>query len=119
MMFAVSPVWSLCIERDGTAVVESVFQLCCTLDSHHSCDRKPRGAVSCSDDCRDIFLTLEATTESSKNTWALDVTAALCVVPAAHDVSVSLRPQFPHGEAVSIGHAGSSLLCLRTVRLLT
>ena len=119
VMFAGSPVWSLCLEDDGTAVVESVLRLCCTQDPQHSADELGRVDSSPSDGCRDIFLTLEGMTEPSHELSALAVSTTLSTGSHVDGAGASLCRHFRQGEPASVGHAGSSLLCLQSVRLLT
>ena len=119
VMCAGGLVEALCIEDDGIVVVESILRLCCTEDPQNSSDGS-RGVASPSRDaCRDIFLTVEGTTEPSDVAWAPTNFSFRPHGTQADDFAGLLRPQIRPEEVTSVGHAGSSLKCLQSVRLLT
>jgi hypothetical protein len=119
VIFVGNPVMSLCIEDDGMVIVESILRLCCTQHPQHPSDGSCRVASPCRDSCRDLFITIEGTTESSNGAWAPTDDSARSHVSQVDNSAGMLRPQLRPKEVASAGPTNMSLKCLQSVRLLT
>lgn len=107
-------VWAVCLEIEGVRAVESVFDLCCAQEASSSPALPLRIANSSSDGCRDVALTITGKTNRSTSVEVIDV----LVAQAAGD-NLERKIFCRSGAAAPVGHAGSTLVHLSTVRLLT
>ena len=121
-----NPLRVLCVEDDGGTAVESAWFLCCVASASGDSQTpvsstqfsKLAEAPNCSS-CLDISLAQRA--DHSRRNWAQAGISQLCVGVAelrgeAHSQLMRLELVEP---MVTVGHSGSDLAPLSSVRLLT
>jgi hypothetical protein len=121
-----SPMWVRCIEDDGDVAIESAWSLCCATkgpnDLRASIPAVHEPGFACAQDdchCTDVHLVHGAVTTTPAQVHG----AAILAWNGAggHQAAKSRSPLTlePNESLDTVGHSGSDLVALCTVRLLT
>jgi hypothetical protein len=122
-----SPMWILCIEEDGSVAIESAWATCCAdgeSDGHSAPDTSTQppsvNSAQNGDWCIDVFLDFPADFASHGDAQSPAWPNSTDIDRNCQDNESDRIAGFePSRHRSTIGHSGSVLVALRTVRLLT